>query len=61
MPTGTGFTAERAPAPAGRLRAALRTGCTESPARRERQLVRLRALLTGNGDDIAAARPHRTM
>ncbi|GAA2508245.1 aldehyde dehydrogenase family protein [Streptomyces thermolineatus] len=54
-PTGTGFTAEHASALVGRLRAAFRTGRTKPLAWRERQLVRLRALLTENGDDIAAA------
>src|SRR5690606_8116531 len=54
-PTGTGYTAEHASALVGRLRAAFRTGRTKRLAWRERQLVRLRALLTENGDDIAAA------
>ncbi|MFI1954160.1 aldehyde dehydrogenase family protein [Streptomyces xinghaiensis] len=53
--TGTGFTAEHAAALTGRLRATFRSGRTKPLAWRKQQLTRLRALLTENGDAIAAA------
>lgn len=54
-PRRTGFTAEHAAALVGRLRATFRTGRTKPLAWRREQLSRLRALLTENGEDIAAA------
>ncbi|WP_037678079.1 aldehyde dehydrogenase family protein [Streptomyces albus] len=53
--TGTGFTTEHAAALTGRLRATFRSGRTKPLAWRKEQLSRLRALLTENGDAIAAA------
>ncbi|MFR9793677.1 aldehyde dehydrogenase family protein [Streptomyces sp. MB22_4] len=54
-PRRAGFTAEDAAALVGRLRATFRTGRTKPLAWRREQLSRLRALLTENGEDIAAA------
>ncbi|GLX49598.1 aldehyde dehydrogenase [Streptomyces hygroscopicus subsp. hygroscopicus] len=54
-PRRAGFTAEDAAALVGRLRATFRTGRTRPLAWRREQLSRLRALLTENGEDIAAA------
>jgi aldehyde dehydrogenase (NAD+) len=51
----SGFSADTAAALVNRLRATFRAGRTRPLAWREEQLSRLRALLTDNRDDIAAA------